>query len=337
MQFGYSDVCLEHDPGRRHPESPDRLRAIREGLKRQHGVEYVDADPIDLDVVRELHDRDYVEELERFCENGGGEWDPDTVVVDGTWEAILKSAGLARWAAERVMAGDDGRDTPFSIGRPPGHHAVTDDAMGFCFVNNVGIAAQAALDAGADGVAILDWDVHHGNGTQDVFYDRGDVFFASIHEDGIYPGTGDSSETGTGAGAGATLNVPMPPGAGDAAYGLAMEKLIRPSIERMDPDCFLISAGFDAHRHDPISRMSVSTEGYGWLASLARSIADDVDAGLGFVLEGGYGLDVLAESVRTVHEVCSGYQPVEPDDDPSDAVESRVDAIATAHQAVRGD
>ncbi|GAB3682785.1 histone deacetylase [Salinarchaeum chitinilyticum] len=337
MHFGYSDRCLGHDPGRRHPESPDRLRAIREGLKREHSVEYVDAEPIDLDVVRSVHDPDYVEELREFCDSGGGEWDPDTVVGEGTWEAILTSAGLAQWAAERAMAGAAGRETPFSIGRPPGHHAVADDAMGFCFVNNVGVAAQTALDRGADGVAVLDWDVHHGNGTQDIFYDRGDVFVVSIHEDGIYPGTGESDETGTGAGAGATLNVPMPPGAGDAAYALAVEELVRPAIRGMDPDCLLISAGFDAHRHDPISRMRVSTEGYGWLAALARSIADDVDAGLGYVLEGGYGLDVLAESVTKVHEVCSGYEPMEPDDEPSEQVRSRIDAIATSHQAIGAD
>jgi acetoin utilization deacetylase AcuC-like enzyme len=335
MHYGYSDVCLDHDPGRRHPESPDRLRAIREGLKREHGVEYRDADPIDLDAVRRIHDPEYVDELEEFCADGGGEWDPDTVAVEGTWDAIRKSAGLARWTAERAMAGADGRETPFSIGRPPGHHATADDAMGFCFVNNVGIAAQTALDAGADGVAVVDWDVHHGNGTQDVFYDRGDVFVISIHEDGIYPGSGRGSETGTGAGAGATLNVPMPPGAGDAAYDLAMDELVRPSVERFDPDCVFVSAGFDAHRHDPISRMRVSTEGYGWLAAQVRSIADDVDAGLGYVLEGGYALDVLADSVGKVHEVCDGYQPVAPDEEPSEAVRSRIDAIATSHQAVR--
>jgi len=337
MHFGYSDRCLGHDPGHRHPESPDRIRAIRQGLKRQHGVEYVDAEPIDLDAVREIHDEDYVAELKEFCEGDGGEWDPDTVASEGTWDAIVKSAGLARWTAERAMDGADGNETPFSLGRPPGHHAVTDDAMGFCFVNNVGIAAQTALDRGADTVAILDWDVHHGNGTQDIFYDRGDVLVVSLHEDGIYPGTGESDETGTGAGAGATLNVPRPPGAGDAAYGYALEELVRPAVNGVDADCVLISAGFDAHRHDPISRMRVTTEGYGWLAALARSIADDVDAGLGYVLEGGYGLDVLAESVRKVHEVCAGYEPVEPEEEPSEKVRSRLDAIATSHPAIGPD
>jgi len=334
MRFGYSPVCLDHDPGPRHPESPDRLRAIREGLQREHGVEYVDADPIDLDTVRAVHDRAYVSELESFCvDGGGGEWDPDTVATEGTWPAVRKSAGLARWAAERALAGDDGRETPFSIGRPPGHHATLDDAMGFCFLNNVGIAAQWALDQGADGVAILDWDVHHGNGTQNCFYDRSDVLVASIHEDGIYPGTGASDETGTGAGAGRTINVPLPPGAGDAAYELVLDKLVRPAVESLDPDLVLVSAGFDAHRHDPISRMRVTTEGYGVLAKRVRSIATDVDAGLGFVLEGGYGLDVLAESVRRVHEVCDGYEPMAPEEEPSNAVQSTVDAIARSHQA----
>jgi len=337
MHFGYSDVCLEHDPGTRHPESPDRLRAIRQGLKREHGVEYVAADPVDEAALTAVHDADYVAELREFCEAGGGEWDPDTVAVEGTWDAICQSAGLARWAAERAMAGDVGRQTPFSIGRPPGHHAVVDDAMGFCFANNVAVAAETALEEGAAAVAILDWDVHHGNGTQDVFYDREDVLFVDVHEEGIYPGTGDADETGAGAGAGRTLNVPLPPGSGDPAYEAVLEELVGPAVDGVDPDCLLVSAGFDAHRHDPISRMRVTTEGYGRTTAMAREIAEEVDAGLGFVLEGGYGLDVLAESVRTVHQVCAGYDPEPTADEPTEAARSRIDAIAASHQAVRQD
>ncbi|MFB6159577.1 MAG: histone deacetylase family protein [Haloferacaceae archaeon] len=320
MRFGYSDVCLEHDTGERHPESPDRLRAIRRALAKRHCVEYVEADPVTGDDVAALHDPAYVEEVREFCADGGGNWDQDTVAREATWDAALAAAGQARWAAERALAGDDGRETPFAIGRPPGHHAVYDDAMGFCFFNNVGVAAESVLADGADRVAVFDWDVHHGNGTQDIFYDRDDVFYASIHETGLYPGTGALEERGAGAGDGTTCNVPFSAGAGDGAYLHAVDELVAPLIVDFDPDLLLVSAGFDAHRHDPISRMRLSTEGYALLTDRVREAADDADAGLGFVLEGGYGLDTLSEGVATVHETFDGRTPVDPDDDPSDDV-----------------
>jgi len=314
MRFGYREACLEHQTGPRHPESPDRLRAIREVLAECHNVEYVAGDPCSVDDVERVHDDDYVEKLEAFTDSGGGNWDADTVAVEATWDAALASAGLAEWAATSALDGADGRRTPFSLGRPPGHHAVEDDAMGFCFFNNVAVAAQCVIEAGdADRVAIFDWDVHHGNGTQDIFYDREDVFYASIHEDGLFPGTGHVDETGTGEGESATLNVPFPPGAEDPEYLAAVDELIRPAVEAHDPDLFLISAGFDAHEHDPISRMGVSTEGYGLLTSAVRDVADDAGAALAMVLEGGYGLDTLSHSIRTVHEVFDGYEPAPAD------------------------
>jgi len=326
MRFGHHEACLGHDPGRRHPESPDRLRAIRQELSSRHGTEYVAPDPVERPAIERVHDPEYVREVETFCANGGGKWDPDTVADEDTWEAVLASAGGAVWAARTAIEGVRGRETPFSLGRPPGHHAVYDDAMGFCFVDNVAVAAECARrEHGVDRVAVLDWDVHHGNGTQDLFYDRDDVFFCSIHERGLYPGTGNPDETGEGEGEGATLNVPLPAGAGDAEYVAVLEDLVTPLVERFDPGLLLVSAGFDAHRHDPISRMRVSTEGYGLLADRSRSIAEGVDAPVAFVLEGGYALDVLAESVATVHETFAGYRPVEPDDDVDEKVRGVID------------
>ncbi|PSP73774.1 histone deacetylase [Halobacteriales archaeon QH_9_66_26] len=273
MRFGYSAECLEHDPGSRHPESPDRLRAIRRALAKRHGVEYVEADPIDEAAAGAAHDPEYVREFREFCASGGGQWDPDTVAVEATWDAALRSAGQAVWVAEAALDGASGRETPFALGRPPGHHAVADDAMGFCFLNNAAIAAQSTIDDGrAERVAIVDWDVHHGNGTQDVFDGRGDVFYASIHE-----------------------------------------------------------RGFDAHEHDPISRMSVSTEGYGVLAARLRDLAARSDAGFGFVLEGGYGLETLSESITTVNEVFGGYEPVEPEGSVDDRAQSVIEEVRTAH------
>jgi acetoin utilization deacetylase AcuC-like enzyme len=333
MKFGYSEVCLEHDTGDRHPEIPDRLRAIREGLKREYGVRYVDPDPADRSAVEAVHDPDYVAEFREFCEDGGGNWDPDTVAVERTWDAALKSAGIAQWAAEAALAGADGRETPFSIGRPPGHHAVTDDAMGFCFVNNVAVAAQTALDKydEVDRVGVVDWDVHHGNGTQEIFYDRDDVYFVSTHEEGIYPGTGEVGETGEGDGSGHTLNAPLPAGSGDAEFAAVFDDVIAPAVAEYDPDLLLVSAGFDAHRHDPISRLRVSTEGYGVLTDRVRRMADETDAPLAFVLEGGYGLDVLAEGVRMVHEVFDGREPMETDDGVDEDVEERVEELRETH------
>ncbi|MFB6127209.1 MAG: histone deacetylase family protein [Halolamina sp.] len=328
MKFGYSERCLDHDTGARHPETADRLRALREGLAKRHGVEYVDADPADRAALTAVHDADYVDEFERFCAGGGGEWDQDTVASDGTHDAVLQSAGLAQWAAEAALDGADGRETPFALGRPPGHHAVTDDAMGFCFVNNAAVAAETAAERdGVDRVAVFDWDVHHGNGTQDVFAGDDDRFYASIHEDGIYPGTGAADETD-----GATvLNAPLSAGAGDADYCHVLDAAVLPALDAFDPDLLVVSAGFDAHRHDPISRMRVSTEGYAALTDRLQTFATERDLPLSFVLEGGYALDTLSESVVAVHETFDGREPVAPDDDPDEATRELVADLRERH------
>jgi acetoin utilization deacetylase AcuC-like enzyme len=329
MNFGYREVCLDHDTGDRHPESPDRLLAVRRALAEQHGATYIDTDDADLDLVRRVHDPDYISEFREYCADGGGHWDADTVAVEATWDAAVASAGAAVWAAEEAGPTVRGRETPFALGRPPGHHAVGDDAMGFCFINNAAVAAQATLEGDIDRVAIFDWDVHHGNGTQDIFYDRGDVFYASIHEEGLFPGTGEIDETGVGDGEGTNLNVVYQPGADTVDYLAAIDDVIAPAIRAYDPDLLLISAGFDAHEHDPISRMQVSTEGYGVMAERMAAVANDCDAGLGFVLEGGYGLDTLSDSISMVHTVFGGYQPEEPDGDVSEDARSVLETVET--------
>jgi acetoin utilization deacetylase AcuC-like enzyme len=330
MKFGYSDTCLEHDTGGRHPETPDRLRAIKRGLTKKHGVEYVETEPASVAAIEAVHDTAYVDEIDEFCASGGGNWDPDTVAVEATWDAALASAGLAEWAAEAALDGASGRDTPFSLGRPPGHHALSDDAMGFCFFNNAAVAAQAALDR-VDRVAIIDWDVHHGNGTQEIFEERADVFYASIHEDGLYPGTGGTGEIGTGNGEGASCNVPLPAGTDDAGYQYVFDEIINPAIKRFDPELLLVSAGFDAHRHDPISRMRVSTDGFGHLTISLRDIAESIDSPLAFILEGGYGLDTLSEGVAMVHEVFDGHTPVENGGKPKEEVEELASDLRDRH------
>ncbi len=332
MRFGYREVCLDHDTGSRHPETADRLRAIRRGLSKRHGVAYHEGRLVDADALDAVHDPDYVEAVREFCADGGGTWDADTVAVEATWEAARAAAGLACWAAEAALEGADGRDTPFAIGRPPGHHAETGEAMGFCFFNNAAVAADEALGGDdVDRVAVLDWDVHHGNGTQDLFYDHDDRYYASVHERGLFPGTGEVLETGGPDARRTNLNVPLPGGCGDAEYAAVVDELVAPGLARFDPDLLVVSAGFDAHRHDPISRMRVSTEGYGHLTGRVRDVADRCDAALAFVLEGGYGLDALADSVGMVHEVFDGRDPVEPDGDVNDDARSVVRDVADAH------
>ncbi|AWB27965.1 histone deacetylase family protein [Halococcoides cellulosivorans] len=315
MNVGHREVCLDHDTGQRHPESPDRIRAIRRTLADAEAVEYATPETATLSEITAVHDPGYIASFEDFCASGGGSWDADTIAVEATYEAALASAGIALWAARAALGHPDRPATPFAIGRPPGHHAVTDDAMGFCFLNNVAIAAETLLRRGrADRIAIVDWDVHHGNGTQDIFYDRGDVLYVSIHEEGLFPGTGALSETGTGPGVGRTLNVPFRPGSGDPEYEHVLDTAIEPTIAAFDPDLVLVSAGFDAHRRDPISRMTVSTEGYGRMAARLLDLAGRIDAGLGFVLEGGYGLETLSDSVDAINAACNGDVP-----DPIDA------------------
>jgi acetoin utilization deacetylase AcuC-like enzyme len=333
MQFGYSDLCLNHDTGERHPETPDRLRAIQRRLEKRHGIEYVDAGQASWDAVTAVHDKEYLDEIEEFCAEGGGNWDPDTVACEATWDAAMTAAGLAEWAAEKALAGADGRDTPFALGRPPGHHAEPTEAMGFCFLNNAAIAAESVLQRDdVDRVAIFDWDVHHGNGTQKAFYGREDVFYASIHEEGLFPGTGNPDEVGTEGGEGTTMNIPLDAGHGDADYLLLLNRVIAPAIERFDPDLLLISAGFDAHRHDPISRMRLSSEGYALLTDGVRTLSRDMDAALAFVLEGGYGLDTLSQGVAIVHETFDGRETGAVGTEQTNGISSLVSQLRARHE-----
>ena len=304
--FAWDDRCLLHDNGPGHPESPQRLVAIRDRLERggrRDRLVAIAPEPAPLAALAAVHDPAYVEALRRACARAPVRLDPDTTVSAGSWDAALLSAGGGLAAVDAVF---DGRvRAAFVATRPPGHHAERDQAMGFCLFNNIAVAARHAQDRhGIERVAIVDWDVHHGNGTQHVFEEDDTVLYISTHQWPFYPGTGARHERGRGRGLGFTLNVPLPAGSGDAVYQRAFETEVIPALEQFRPGVVLVSAGFDAHERDPLAGMALTTEGYRRLTTLLRDAAATLCGGrLVSLLEGGYDLEALAASVETHLEV----------------------------------
>ncbi len=255
-----------------------------------------------------VHSPRYLAALEALCAAGGGAIDADTQASAETWKAALHGAGGAMALVDALMA----RSAPaaFSAHRPPGHHADAARGMGFCFLNHVAVAAQHALDAhGLARVLVLDWDVHHGNGTNDIFHASPEVLFVSIHQSPLYPGTGPFADTGSGAGAGYTVNLPVPGGSGDETWCSLLEHVVVPLAWDFSPELVLISAGFDAHAADPLGSCRVSERGFGAMAGSLRRLAAGLGAPIGAVLEGGYELGSLASSVRATLEALGAPEP----------------------------
>jgi len=303
--FAWHDGCLDHDNGPGHPERPQRLTAIRDRLERGGTLEHLLAitpGAAPLAALARVHDEAYIEALQRACARAPLRLDPDTAVSEGSWTAALLSAGGGLAAVDAVCAGST--RAAFVCTRPPGHHAERDRAMGFCLYNNVAVAAAAAIARGLQRVAIVDIDVHHGNGTQWMFYDDPKVLYVSTHQYPFYPGTGAAHEVGTGEGAGFTFNVPLEMGASDADYALVYRAAILPVIELFSPELVLVSAGFDAHERDPLASMRVTTEGY---ASLVRElIRASRNGSIAFVTEGGYDLGALGDCLDAAIAEASG-------------------------------
>ncbi len=287
--------CREHRAPPGYPEVPERLGAILAGVEAAGWKVTERGDhPAAAEMVRGLHDERYVRRFEDAVERGDGLLDSaDNPLSAGSWGAAWAAVAATLHAADWVADGP-GR-VAFAAVRPPGHHAERDLAMGFCFFNSVAAAAEHLRRAhGLERVAIFDFDVHHGNGTQHLFEDRGDVFYASTHQYPFYPGTGASTERGRGAGLGATLNVPLPAGTGDRGYEAAIREQVLPALRAYAPQALLVSAGFDAWRSDPLGGMAVTAAGFGawgrWLGELA---AETTAGRLLAVLEGGYDLHAL--------------------------------------------
>ncbi len=300
--FGLTrDPCFqEHAPSGYHPERPERLEAIEEALVGLEGAwEDCPPRPASDEEILAVHGLDYLRAL-RALEGQYAQLDPDTYSGPRSLETALLSAGSTVELARRIATGRLQRG--FALVRPPGHHAERQRAMGFCLFNNVAIAA-AVLRAseGLERIAILDWDVHHGNGTQHAFESERDVLYASLHQSPFYPGTGSLREQGIDSGTGATVNLPMPAGCGDPEYGAVFDAVLVPVLREFEPELILVSAGFDAHARDPLASMQVSTDGFAAMAARIREVADAVCNGrLLLVLEGGYDLTALSESVAAV-------------------------------------
>jgi acetoin utilization deacetylase AcuC-like enzyme len=267
------------------------------------GWDRAESPEVELPRLEAVHPSAYVDAIERLCRSGGGWIDADTVVSEGSWEAALHGAGGAVEMVSLLCSG--AVPVAFSIHRPPGHHAEAARAMGFCLFNNVAVAAQAARDAfGLSRVLVLDWDVHHGNGTNDIFHSTDGVLFCSIHQSPLYPGTGAASDVGAGPGEGYTINMPVPAGSGDEVFSSLVAHVVVPVALQYAPQLVLVSAGFDAHRDDPLASCRVTEAGFAAMTRVIRRLALDLDVPVGFVLEGGYDLRALGSSVVTVMEAC---------------------------------
>ncbi len=299
-----------HEASANHPERPARLDAARAGLRAARVTsEQLPAVDADRALLERVHTPAYLDRLTAL-RGARGMLDPDTYVAPRSIDAAIRAAGgtgalgdaLARRAALRGIA----------LVRPPGHHALPGKAMGFCLLNNVAVAAEAARVAGAKRVAIVDIDVHHGNGTQAIYWRDPDVLYVSTHQYPFYPGTGDVRERGEGSGEGTTVNVPLSEGADDAVYAEATDRAIVPALAEFRPDVVLVSAGFDAFAGDPLASMNVTPAGFAYIVSRIARAADDLGAPVGMVLEGGYDLAGLEACVCAATRALLGEAAVDP-------------------------
>jgi acetoin utilization deacetylase AcuC-like enzyme len=313
VAFAENPFQAEHDIAR-HPERPARVAAIRECLEQTgllERMQRLSSRAVTSDELELVHTGEHIGLLRELAQAGGGRIDADTSMAPGSFNAALHAAGALLAAVDSVLAGPAQADAAFSLIRPPGHHATAGQAMGFCLFNNVAIAARYAQRRhGLQRVAIVDFDVHHGNGTQEIYWNDPSVLYLSLHQYPHYPGSGHWRETGGPDAPHATVNVPLLAGCGDAEYLQAFDLLLLPLLERFEPELLLVSAGYDAHAADPLADMEVSAAGYGAIMARLRGVAAAVCGGrMVMALEGGYDLEALAASVEACVRVLLDDQP----------------------------
>ncbi len=303
-------ASIGHDPRPfmpRHPDTPQRMIVLERALAERDwlGWERREAPAVQERQLELVHSARYVRTVRELCEAGGGLIDPDTAVVRASWPAALHAAGGTVEMARALLAGE--AQAAYCAIRPSGHHAERDRAMGFCVFDNVAIAAAAAIsELGIERVLVLDWDVHHGNGTAELFRGRRDVLFASLHQSPLYPGTGPLADAGSGRGEGYTINLPVPPGTGPGLWMELFDRVIVPAARAYEPQLILVSSGFDAHAGDPLAHCELETGTFVAMAARMRALAAELGVGLGLVQEGGYEPAILAECVCALLPVLAG-------------------------------
>lgn len=302
LGFVYDADYLKHDTGFGHPERPQRLEILLRHLQHSElweGMKHLHVTPASLDWIGLVHPEHHIKMIEKKCLRGERVLDAgDTHVSPESYDVALKAAGGVLGAIDDVLRGN--LQSAFCAVRPPGHHAETATVMGFCLFNNVAIGARyAQTKYGVDRIAIVDWDVHHGNGTQEIFYDDYSVLYVSLHQYPFYPGTGAATERGSGKGEGFTLNCPMQAGSGEKEYLDAFQNQILPALDTYQPQLLLISAGFDAHKDDPLANINLTEESFEKMTEMLMDVASKHCGGrIVSVLEGGYNLEALARSVE---------------------------------------
>ncbi|HUU00102.1 MAG TPA: histone deacetylase [Myxococcota bacterium] len=312
-------LYIKHDPGPGHPESPERLKSIYRLLEEEDIIGHcrvVAPRPASREEICRIHTGEY---YQRIADSEGRQvmLDPDTSTSADSFRAAELAAGGTLALAENVAGGKI--ENGYALVRPPGHHAESTRAMGFCLFNNVAIGAAHAIEKlGMKRILIADWDLHNGNGTMHSFYNRADVLYFSTHQYPYYPGTGAAADVGAGEGAGFTVNVPLSPGMGDREYRAIFSKVLAPVVEQFSPDLILVSTGFDTYRRDPLGGMKMTAEGYGALTYELVQLAEAVCSGkLVLVLEGGYNLEGLSNGVAfAIRALLGEYQPEPQDEDP---------------------
>jgi acetoin utilization deacetylase AcuC-like enzyme len=334
MLYFSHPACLEHDPRvlmPSHPDTPERLRAIEAALAERDWLGWERrtapaASERDLELV---HSGRQVAAVRDLCLAGGGAIDADTFVVEASFRAARHAAGGSLEMARALLAGED--SIAFCAVRPSGHHAEPERAMGFCLFDNIAIAAEGAIrDLGAERVMVLDWDVHHGNGTAEAFRRRADVLVVDIHQDPLYPGTGAAADLGSGPGEGYTINLPVPPGSDEELWMALLQRIAVPLASSFSPDLILISAGFDAHRADPLAGCLLEASSFALMAAQMRDLAERLGVPLGAVLEGGYERASLVESVLATMTALGG-EGEPPGRVPEQALVSRLAANLAPH------